>query len=302
MKKLYSYNQFINEDLQSSQSDVNTAQGQLVAPQGQLVAPQGQIQPQSQPVKDKEQVQKEPNQEFELNTGATDYKAPINTKLSKFTSMIDYTCLKPGATKDDINKLIQEAVDNYFYAVCVPYEFVDHTAYTIDEGKIKVVSVVDFPEGKSKESDKLFETIELISNGADELNMVMDWEALKGAYEEEDGEDQESSYYHIEDEIRTIAQECHKNGIILKVIIESGELTIEQVTKACQLVANANADYIMTSTGTKSKPVDLDTVREIRRVIPEHMKICVSGGIRTLDQMEQFYQYCDRFATSVIPK
>ena len=93
---------------------------------------------------------------------------------------------------------------------------------------------------KSKETDKIFQTIELISNGADEIDMVMDYKALKGAYEEEDGDEQQSSYFNIEKEIKSIVNECHKNGVILKVIIECGELTLEQTTKAFYLTLAAN--------------------------------------------------------------
>ena len=297
MKKLYSYSQFVNEEVEPQSN-----QGQPIQTQIQK-QPQPQGQPQSEPVQDSGQIQKQPNQELQINTGLTsDYKKPVDPRLVKFASIIDYTCLKPGATKDDVNKTIQDAVDNKFCSVVVPYDMVDHAAYTIDEGKIKVVSVIDYPDGDAKESDKLFQAIELISNGADEIDMVMDWQALKGAYEEEDGEDQESSYYHIEKEIKVVADECHKNGVILKVICESGELTIEQVAKACQLIANAGADFVMTSTGTKNKGAELDKVKEMRRILPEHIKIKVSGGIRTLADCEMYYQYVDRIGTSVIPK
>lgn len=303
MKKLFSYSQFIKEELEGEPS-IGQAPMQ---PNAQLPTNSPQVDDtdteQSTVVKSDSQVQKKQSDEMIINTGSTsDYKKIVDPKLAKFNNIIDYTCLKPGATKDDINKIIQEAVDNKFYAVVVPYDLVDHAAYTIDEGKIKVVSVIDYPDGKSKESDKLFECIELISNGADEIDMVMDWEALKGAYEEEDGEDQESSYYNIEKEIKTIANECHKNGVILKVIIESSELTIEQVVKACGIVSNAGADFVVNSTGTKSKGYELDKIKEMRRVLPDHIKIKVQGGIRNLIDCENIYQYVDRIGTSVVPK
>lgn len=280
MRKLHNYIQFINEDVNSKQSEILT-----------------------EPLQNTNQLQTQPSMEIQVNTGKTsDYKKPSDPRLIKFSSIIDYTYLKPGATKDDINKLIQIAVDNKFYSVVVPPEFVDHAVYTIDEGKIKVVSVIDYPNGNAKENDKLFQCIELISNGVDEIDMVMDWQALKGAYEEEEGEDQESSYFNIEQEVKKISDECHKNGVIIKVIIESGELTIEQVSKAAEICSNAGVDFVATSTGTKTKGYELDKIKELRRILNDHIKIKVMGGVRTIEDCEKIYQYVDRIGTSVIPK
>lgn len=288
MKKLFNYNQFIKEELDNTIFNQENVQQNTQNTQTSTEQPQ---------------IQKTQSNEMIVNTGDTsDYKPFIDPKLIKFSSIIDYTCLKPGATKDDINKLIQEAIDNKFYSVVVPYEFVDHAAYTIDEAKLKVVSVIDYPDGDSKESDKLFQCIELISNGADEIDMVMDWKSLKKSYENEDNEDQQSSYYNIEKEIKNIANECHKNGVILKVIIESGELTIEQVVKACELVSNGGADFVVNSTGTKTKGYELDKIKEMRRVLPDHINIKIQGGVRNLTDCENMYQYVDRIGTSVIPK
>lgn len=234
------------------------------------------------------------NSDFELQTNKID---------TKYSSIIEYTNLKPGTNKEDINKLIKEAETNGFYAVTVPPDMVDHAVYTIsDPTKLKVVSIVSFPEGDNTESEKLLQTTELIINGVNEIDMVMDYKLLKKAYTEEDDELQKSTYEQIEQEIRTISNECHKNGIILKVIIESGELTLEQVTKACELISNGGADYLATSTGTKTKGVEFDKVKEMRRVLPEYIKIKVMGGIRTIQQCQELYPYIDRIGTSVILK
>jgi len=227
----------------------------------------------------------------------------INKIDSKYASILEYTQLKPGVNKEDINKIIKEAESNGFYAVCVPPDMVDHAVYTItDINKLKVVSVVSFPDGDDTESDKLLQTIELIANGVNEIDMVMDYNALKKAYVEEDGSLQKSTYEQIEKEIKVIANECHKNGVILKVIIESGELTVEQVTKACELISNAGADFVATCTGTKTKGVEFDKVKEMRRVLAEYIKIKVMGGIRTVQQVQELYPYIDRIGTSVILK
>lgn len=234
------------------------------------------------------------NKELDIETNVID---------KKYSSIIEYTHLKPGTNKEDINKIIKEAEINGFYAVCVPPDMVDHAVYSItDINKLKVISVVGFPDGDDTESDKLLQTTEIISNGVNEIDMVMDYKLLKKAYVEEDGELQKSTYDQIEQEIRTIANECHKNGVILKVIIESGELTIEQVTKSCELISNAGADYVATCTGTKTKGVEFEKVKEMRRVLPEYIKIKAMGGIRTIQDVEKLYPYIDRIGTSVILK
>lgn len=285
MKKLFNYRQFIKEEIDNTISN------------------QENDQQNTQISTEQSQIKNNHSNEMIVNTGDTsDYKSFIDPKLMKFSNIIDYTYLKPGTTKDDINKLIQEAIDNKFYSVVVPYDFVDHAVYTIDESKLKVISVIDYPNGDSKQSDKLFECIELISNGADEIDMVMDWKSLKKAYEIEDSEEQQSSYYNIEKEIKNISNECHKNGVVLKVIIESGELTLEQVVKACELVSNGGADFVVNSTGTKTKGYELDKIKEMRRVLPDHINIKVQGGIRNITDCENVYQYVDRIGTSTIPK
>ena len=234
------------------------------------------------------------NQELDIETNKID---------TKYSSIIEYTTLKPGINKEDINKIIKEAESNGFYAVCVPPDMVDHAVYTIsDINKLKVVSVVSYPDGDDTQSDKLIQTNELIANGVNEIDMVMDYNALKKAYVEEDGTLQKSTYDQIEQEIRTIANECHKNGVILKVIMESGELTLEQVTKACELISNAGADYVATCTGTKTKGVEFEKVKEMRRVLPEYIRIKSMGGIRTIQDVEKLYPYIDRIGTSVILK
>lgn len=222
--------------------------------------------------------------------------------LSKYKDIIDFTYLKSGATKQNITDLIDLAIENNFYSVCVPIEFVDHAKFSLEDSEIKLVSVLDFPEGKSNITENLNDAIKLISNGVDEIDMVMDYESFKKAYKSTDEDSKVSTYNNIEKEIKVIADECHKNGTILKVIIESGLLTIEEITKVCEIISNSGADFIQTSTGTKGIGTELTKVKEIRRVINDYIKIKVAGGIRTIQDCEKFYPYVDRIGTSVIPK
>ena len=223
-------------------------------------------------------------------------------QLSKFAKMIDFSYIREDATKDNLNQIIEMAKENHFYGIVVNPEFTDYLAYDLDGTEIKTITTLDFPDGDSSDVDKLSMTIEAISDGTDEIDMVLWWQGIKDAYKEEDEDTKQSMFDAVESDVRSIANECHKNAIVLKVIIESGVLTLEELVIACRISANAGADYVQTSTGTKDMGAEMDKVKEMRRVLPDYVKIKVAGGIRTLDQMNQYYPYVDRFGTSVIPK
>ncbi len=223
-------------------------------------------------------------------------------QLSKFDKMIDFTYIREDATKDNLNEIIEIAKANKFHGIVVGPEFTDYLAYELDDSDIKVITTLDFPDGDSKDVDKLSMAIEAISDGTDEIDMVMWYKGIRDAHIEDDEESKQSLLDAVENDIRGIANECHKNGIILKVIIESGILTLDELVTACQIATNAGADYIQTSTGTKEVGAELKKVKEMRRVLPDYVKIKVAGGITTLEQCNMYYPYVDRIGTSVIPK
>jgi deoxyribose-phosphate aldolase len=225
-------------------------------------------------------------------------------QINKFASMIDFTYIREDAKKENLNEIIELAKTNKFYGIVINPEFTDYIAYNLDEEEtnIKTITTLDYPDGDSKDVEKTSMAIEAISDGTDEINMVMYYKGIKDAYVEEDTDTKQSLLDSVENDIRNIANECHKNGIILKVIVESGLLTLEELVIACQIAVKGGADYIQTSTGTKQMGAELNKIREMRRILPDYVKICVAGGIRTLEQMNQYYPYVDRFATSVIPK
>ena len=225
-------------------------------------------------------------------------------QLSKFANMIDFTYIREDATKDGLKEIIESAKNNNFYGIVINPEFTDYLAYDLgeDDTNIKTITTLDYPDGKSKDIAKISMTVEAISDGADEINMVMNYQKIKKANLEQDEEIKQNILSSVEKDIRGVSNECHKNAIVLKVIIESGLLTLEEVVIACQIASSAGADYIQTSTGTKQMGSELNKVKEMRRILADYIKICAAGGIRTLQQMNDLYPYVDRFATSVIPK
>ena len=236
-----------------------------------------------------------------VNEAQSQIQTP-NLQLSKFAKMIDFSYIRDDATKEELNQIIEMAKSNHFYGVVVNPEFTDYLAYDLDGTDVKTITTLDFPDGDSSDVDKLSKAIEAISDGTDEIDMVMWYQGVQDAYKEDDEDTKQSMLDKVENDVRAIANECHKNAIVLKVIIESGILTLEELVVACQIAANAGADYVQTSTGTKGVGAELTKVKEMRRVLPDYVKLKVAGGIRTLEQCNMYYPYVDRIGTSIIPK
>lgn len=275
MKIIKNYNNFINEDVQTQ----GLIQDTDIQPQAQT---QSLVQPQTQ------------EDEIKLNTPSI-----LSSKINK---IVDYTAIKPGLLKENIKQIVKDAVDNDVYGICVRPEFVDYVVYELEDNDIKVISTLDFPDGKMIINDKMTELIKILSDGADEVDLSIDIEEFKEAYENEDEEDKMTSYKIIENDIKKIADECHKNGVILKVIIESGVLSFDELKDICRILSDANVDFVQTSSGTKEIGAELDKIEEIRRLLPDYIKIKAAGGIRTIEQANKFYPYVDRIGTSIILK
>jgi len=233
----------------------------------------------------------------------TEIKKDSNiVELDKINKIIDYTSIRPDLIKENVKQIVNDAIENNFYGIVVNPEFVDYVVYEIEDNDIKVISTLDFPNGKMNSSERINEVIKIISDGADEIDLSIDIDDFKKGYISDDDDVKSSTYLSIEKDIKKIADECHKNGVILKVIIESGVLSFGELKDICQIVSKSNADYIQTSSGIKDVGAEIDKIKEIRRLIPEHIKIKASGGIRTLEQANKFYPYVDRIGTSSILK
>lgn len=221
----------------------------------------------------------------------------------RYNKIIDYTYLREDANVDKIEEVCKQAKENGFYSVCIRPDFVSHAVNFLEGSDVKVCTVVSFHDGDNKTQEKVVETQKAISNGADEIDMVMNWKLLKKWSTEADPEKKTDIEQRLYDDIRKVAEVCHgADSTVLKVIIESGELTLDQVKKACELCAKAGANFVKTSTGYASKGAEIDKVRFIRSILPDHIKIKASGGVRTLQDMENFVNAgADRIGTSSNP-
>lgn len=185
-------------------------------------------------------------------------------------SYIDHTVLKPTATLNDIEQLCNEAIEYGFAAVCVPPVFVKKAKELLQSSAVKVATVVGFPFGYSAIEAKVAEVILAIVDGADELDVVINITALKN-----------DDWQYLANEINTILPIIQSKQKVIKVIIESGVLTENEIIKCCNLYGAAGVDYIKTSTGYAEKGASVEAVKLIRENCGEHVKIKASGGIKT---------------------
>lgn len=214
-------------------------------------------------------------------------------KNVNYFKIIDFTNLGT-LTNDDIKKMCKVAEENQVYSVCVLPEYVSIISSFLENQDIKIVTTIDFPNGDSKPTEKIKEIDKSLVNGADEIDVVLNHKLIK-----------DKEYDKVEDEIRSITEFIHKEGKIVKIIIEIGALNFQEIEHICELCGSSNVDYIMTSTGELPKDDTFDNklkkLKFIRSIVPNSTKIKFSGGIRTNSQIEQVAQYCDRIGTSVIP-
>ena len=148
---------------------------------------------------------------------------------------VDHTLLKPTATAADIDKIIDEGIRYQTASVCIPPSFVAHAA-AYAKGRVKICTVIGFPNGYNTTAVKVYETEDAVNNGADEIDMVINLGDLKAG-----------NYDAVAEEIRAVREACR--GKILKVIIETCLLTDDEKIKMCEIVSASGADYIKTSTG-----------------------------------------------------
>ena len=183
---------------------------------------------------------------------------------------IEHTLLKQDATKAEITKLLDEAIQYDFLGVCVNPCNVKYAKEYLKNSDVKVVTVIGFPLGQSTKEVKILETIDAIKNGADEIDMVINVGLLK-----------DKAYGAIVDEISAIKGACQ--GHNLKVILETDLLTQDEIKKACELCIEAKADLVKTSTGFVKNGVGAkaeDVALMFNTVKDAGMQVKASGGIR----------------------
>ncbi|MBQ7492513.1 MAG: deoxyribose-phosphate aldolase [Clostridia bacterium] len=183
-------------------------------------------------------------------------------------SYIDHTLLKPEATAGQIDKLCAEAAEYHFASVCVNPWFVPRCVKNLKGAGVKVCTVIGFPLGATTTETKVFEALQAIRSGAEEIDMVINISALKSG-----------SFQAVEQEIQALAAAA-EGSAKLKVIIETCLLTEEEKIRACQIAKRAGADFVKTSTGFSTGGASTEDVALMRKTVGPEMGVKASGGIR----------------------
>lgn len=199
---------------------------------------------------------------------------------------VDHTVVAQTTTWEQIKNICDDGIKYNVASVCIPPSYVkDAKKYVGD--KIKVCTVIGFPNGYNTTNVKVYETLSAIEEGADEIDMVINLGWLK-----------DKKYGDIEKEIKAIKNVCGER--VLKVIIETGLLTDEEKTIMCGIVKNAGADYIKTSTGFSTSGATFEDIQLFKRELKEtNVKIKAAGGIKSFEDAEKFVEFgADRLGTS----
>lgn len=199
---------------------------------------------------------------------------------------IDHTLLKADATKEQILRLCEEAKTYHFASVCVNTYWVSTCFDVLQDSDVRVCTVVGFPLGAMSSAAKAFETTQAITDGAQEIDMVLNIGEMKAGH-----------YDAVYDDIKAVVDAA--DGACVKVILENCLLSKEEIVKACELCMKAKADFVKTSTGFSTAGANVEDVRLMKETVRDVCKVKAAGGVRNLDDMKKMIAAgADRIGTS----
>jgi deoxyribose-phosphate aldolase len=196
------------------------------------------------------------------------------SKIRDILKTVDHTLLSQTAVFSDIKKLCDEAIEYKTASVCIPPSYVKQ-AKCYAKDNLKICTVVGFPNGYNTTNTKIFETNEALENGANEIDMVINIGWLK-----------DKEFSKLGEEIGKLKSVCKDK--ILKVIIETCLLSLEEKIAMCKIVSESGADYIKTSTGFSKSGASLEDIELFSKNIGNGVKIKAAGGIDSLKTAEEF--------------
>ena len=213
-----------------------------------------------------------------------------NMDKKDILSRVDHTLLSQTATWEEIRQILDDGIKYGCASACIPACYVKQAAEYVD-GKLPICTVIGFPNGYQTFLEvKVLEVAMAVENGADEIDMVINIGFLK-----------DKRYDEIEQEIRKIHEAC--SGKTLKVIIETCLLTDEEKIKMCEIVTNAGAEFIKTSTGFSTAGATFSDVELMRQYVGTNVKVKAAGGISSFADAEKFIELgADRLGTSRLVK
>lgn len=210
-------------------------------------------------------------------------------EIKEILGKVDHTLLAVDSTWEKIKAICDDGIKYNTASVCIPASFVKQASEYV-EGKVKICTVIGFPNGYSTTESKVFETRDAVANGADEIDMVINVGWLK-----------DKKYAALLNEIKSIKNACE--GRVLKVIIETCLLTDEEKIKMCEIVSKSGADFIKTSTGFSTGGATFEDIKLFAEHVEKHVKIKAAGGISSIEDAEKFISLgAERLGTSRIVK
>lgn len=222
-----------------------------------------------------------------LNVIGLNRKENLNCQMN-LNSYIDHTLLKPDCLSEDIEQLCREAVQHHFAAVCVPPFYVSQAAELLKNTEVKVATVIGFPMGYAYTPAKIEEIKRAISEGADEIDAVINLCALKSG-----------NWNYVTNDIDSMATATHLKGKQIKMILETALLTRDEIARLAEICLEKEVDYVKTSTGFNGGGATIEHVQLLNELLGGKAKIKASGGIRSRWEAEQFIQAgADRIGTS----
>ncbi|MCC3756623.1 deoxyribose-phosphate aldolase [Staphylococcus capitis] len=190
---------------------------------------------------------------------------------------IDHTLLKPDSTREQIDKILEEAKKYQFKSVCINPTHVSYASQQLLDTDVLVCTVIGFPLGATTTDVKVFETENAIKNGASEIDMVINIGALK-----------DQRYDEVQKDIEGVIAAA--NGKTVKVIIETVLLTDEEKIKACEIAEKAGATFVKTSTGFAGGGATPKDVKLMKDTVGNRLEVKASGGVRSLEDFEKMIE------------
>lgn len=204
----------------------------------------------------------------------------------KLNKIIDHTLLKADATEAQIKALCEDAIANDFASVCVNSYWVAYCKRLLKDSDVKVCTVIGFPLGAMSTNAKAFEAKQAVSDGADELDMVINVGELKAEH-----------FTAVQKDIEAVVEAAQ--GACVKVILETCLLSKEQIVKACEICVAAQAAYVKTSTGFSVSGASVSDVKLMKETVNNRCKVKAAGGISTYEEMmDMIHAGADRIGTS----
>ena len=198
----------------------------------------------------------------------------MEKEIQEILARVDHTLLRQTAAWEEIQRICEEGMEFHTASVCIPPCYVREARAFLGD-RLPVCTVIGFPNGSSTTASKVFETEDAVQNGAAEIDMVISIGHVKAG-----------NYGYVEKEIREIKQACQ--GRILKVIIETCLLTEEEKIRMCQVVTEAGADFIKTSTGFSAGGATREDIALFKKYVGPQVRIKAAGGIKSFADARDF--------------